>query len=281
MSAKIKNTALYFAFAYATVLLCAAYYYVQPNKNADERLESMVINTLQKSDTAIDEMNDYAMQTMAYYVKANPRFASLLTPMTHLRETAKNGRAILAGIESESKQNSLTQTQADSALQALKILYSVQEQAVYENKRDWNDVKKKVPDINSFKVFAHHKTFYLQALRNALTAAEYIFLHYYSESFCSRLEYQPARYAIASQLQNTCVKEGEQVKGWFGFIDAVNMRGIDTITINGKPFPTVKSIATYKAKPQAAGNYPLVVTSKFMVHDTLIHVRDTLYYTVR
>jgi hypothetical protein len=279
MYVKSKNTALYFAFAYAIVVLSAAYYYYKPDKNADIILENMSINTLQKSDIAISADNDYTMLTMAQTVKASPKFALLLARMKQVRAVADRGRAILAVLESTNN-HSLTQIQKDSALQTLKILYAVQEDLM-DRKTDWQDFKGKLFDIDIFKNIATNKTLYLQALRNALMTSEYIFLHYYAESFCSFVQYQPPYYAIESQLENTCVREGESVKGWFGFSNEMNIRRADTININGKPFPTIKGIATYRTQPQAAGKYPLVITSNLRLRDTLIRVRDTLYYTVR
>jgi hypothetical protein len=280
MYVKSKNTALYFAFAYAIVVLSTAYYYYKPDKNADIILENMSINTLQKSDIAISADNDYTILTMAQTVKSNPKFEHLLFRMKEVQAIADRGRAILAVLESTNN-HSLTQIQKDSALQTLKILYAVQEEVMDRDKTDWHNFKKKIFDVDSFKNIATNKTLYLQALRNALMTTEYIFLHYYAESFCSLVQYQPPYYAIESQLENTCVREGESVKGWFGFSNEMNIRRADTININGKPFPTIKGIATYRTQPQAAGKYPLVITSNLRLRDTLIRVRDTLYYTVR
>jgi hypothetical protein len=276
MSIKTKDTRLYFAIVYTIALFGVAYYYSAPNKNALALLEKTQISTFEKSDIAIGKGNDATLQSILETIKSVPRYTEPYTKAKYINNSADRLRAMITDLENQYNDNPVTQK--ERALQIVQMFYKKIEKTFEKNKHDRENFEDKLLNLDNLKKIKSAKL-YFQALRSTITSTEYDYLLYHLHE-CTRGDVKPDAYIIASQLENHCVKEGEFVKGWFGF-GVINTSNNIEISINGKPFPTLRGTAIYKTKPQAAGKYPLVITSTFMVHDSLIRVCDTLYYTVR
>jgi hypothetical protein len=272
---------LYFTFLYMIAVLGAAYYYCVPNKKAMAIVENMEISALRNMHAPINESCTNTLKSIKEEVSLHSRFPNPYTTAQYTK--AKYLYMLADSVQTrltyfENKNIALTQKQKDSASAIVKAFYTKIEKTFEMEENKWKDWQDKLFNLENLEKI-NNTALYLQALRSAIVKSKQMSLNYYLDRFSSG-DKIPESYVITTQLENTAIKAGEPVKGWFG-LGALRRTYLDTIYINGKPFVTSNSFVDYKTKPQAAGKYPLVITSKFMVRDTLIRVCDTLYYTVR
>jgi hypothetical protein len=278
---KTNKNYLYIAVVYAVMLFGAAYWYCTTDSDLIYTMENAEIENFKQSSIAISESNEDVLRRLDEAVKANPKFGEWKMKAEKIKQTAIHSTQILKDLEMKSTTNSLSQKDKQTALEAYKMLYDVSESII--EKREWKEyfAEKIFPIRKLTDLEGINTVLYLQAFQNLIAITTSQNLNYCLDKgtghSCGSYD-DPFR--LVYQLEHTCVKAGEPIKGWIGLAKYSNLK-ISNLYVNGKPYPTVKGIALYKHPPQPAGKYPLVASCEVVVGDTTIAVRDTLYYMVR
>jgi hypothetical protein len=278
---KTNKKHLYIAVVYAVMLFSAAYWYCTTDSDLIYTMENAEIANFKQSSIAISESNEDVLRRLDEAVKANPKFGEWKIKAEKIKQTAIHSTQILKNLEMKNTTNSLSQKDKQTALQAYKMLYDLSESII--EKREWEEYfAGKIFSVTKLANLEKTNTIlYLQALQNIIVITTWQNLNYCLDKATGYIDcgyYDPFR--LVYQLDRTCVKAGEPVKGWIGLAKYNNFK-MSNLYVNGKPCPTIKGVALYKHAPQPAGKYPLVASCSVEVGDTTILVRDTLYYTVR